>query len=668
MVRENEPSRHYSQAVSPLAKSSFERQYISEIAISQDWESNTHSVDQKPQLQTFSACLKPWLFEIVSLVICGGIIIASVVLLSKYNGQPLPEWPQGITLNTVLSLFATALKALLLMAVAEGIGQLKWVDFLTPQKLSHLGRFDDSSRGIWGCMRILWFMGFKHVVVLGAIITLVSTVIGPFTQQSINYRYCQQPVDSATSSAMVSRARYLAPYVAGQLEDTDLTPLSFRGSAIEGFISPNRENNAVAFNCPSGNCTYPVHSSLAMCSSCRNAVYQLQHQCGNGTCNSLFPGGIAVGNTESVPGIEYILMSADTGFPEIDTPSIPPVATVGVTYYTTSPCTEDWVHNGTRHNDTDCISASTAYGDDKIQQIKSRLLLNSSLTWPNIGASICKIDWCVQNFEPVVSNGTFTETTSVSSVQIQRIPTTTDSGDFVFVPEPCFLNGTSHSLDQITINRTDNPSYVTLAQNRAVLSDCVYRIDETFRSATVQYFASGNLFGSWEISVLNGTAELGSMGDARFINETTPVFNPIWLQPLFSAGNANLATINQTIATLSQTLTTYLRSHGNNSDNAVGTVYTNKSCVHIAWAWLALPAAVTFFTCIFLAIVVLQSRHLGAACAWKSSPFALALQDLNQEAKDQIGIGLSDNTVFEKTANMRILLVQDGENVRLKQD
>lgn len=56
-----------------------------------------------------------WLVEIASLVMSLVALAAIVIILRRYDGQPLPNWPFRITLNTFLSLFATISKATLVL-------------------------------------------------------------------------------------------------------------------------------------------------------------------------------------------------------------------------------------------------------------------------------------------------------------------------------------------------------------------------------------------------------------------------------------------------------------------------------------------------------------------------------------------------------------------------
>jgi hypothetical protein len=62
----------------------------------------------------------------------------------------MPQWPSGISLNTVVAVFSAIMKAALIMPVAEGISQLKFLWFRRNRPLADLEDFDNASRGPWG--------------------------------------------------------------------------------------------------------------------------------------------------------------------------------------------------------------------------------------------------------------------------------------------------------------------------------------------------------------------------------------------------------------------------------------------------------------------------------------------------------------------------------------
>ncbi len=60
-----------------------------------------------------------WKWELLSLVGTTMALISIIIILNHYHGRPSPNWPYEITLNTLVSIFSTVLKALMMMAVAE---------------------------------------------------------------------------------------------------------------------------------------------------------------------------------------------------------------------------------------------------------------------------------------------------------------------------------------------------------------------------------------------------------------------------------------------------------------------------------------------------------------------------------------------------------------------
>lgn len=63
-----------------------------------------------------------WLLEIVALVFSVACFIAIIILLRIYDQKPSPDLSHGLTLNTIVSLLATASRSSLLFAVAAAIG------------------------------------------------------------------------------------------------------------------------------------------------------------------------------------------------------------------------------------------------------------------------------------------------------------------------------------------------------------------------------------------------------------------------------------------------------------------------------------------------------------------------------------------------------------------
>lgn len=128
-----------------------------------------------------------WGIELACSAIAALSLAAIVIVLESHRGQPMPEWRFGITINSLLSIFATIGQMSMMKPVAECISQLKWLWFIRKQKLSGLQIFDNASRGPIGSLILFGKLRGIHLVSLGAIITILSAGFVTFSQQVVTY-------------------------------------------------------------------------------------------------------------------------------------------------------------------------------------------------------------------------------------------------------------------------------------------------------------------------------------------------------------------------------------------------------------------------------------------------------------------------------------------------
>jgi hypothetical protein len=60
-----------------------------------------------------------WLTELLASLIALLAFAAIVITLATHNGRPLPNWPFGISINALVSIFAVILKGTMMVPVAE---------------------------------------------------------------------------------------------------------------------------------------------------------------------------------------------------------------------------------------------------------------------------------------------------------------------------------------------------------------------------------------------------------------------------------------------------------------------------------------------------------------------------------------------------------------------
>ena len=79
-----------------------------------------------------------------------------LILLVHFDGKPWFEWHR-VTLNAVVSVFATMSRVLLFVPISSGIGQLRWNWFSSRSRaLDDFEVFDAARRGAWGSAKLLW--------------------------------------------------------------------------------------------------------------------------------------------------------------------------------------------------------------------------------------------------------------------------------------------------------------------------------------------------------------------------------------------------------------------------------------------------------------------------------------------------------------------------------
>ncbi|KAL2006985.1 hypothetical protein VTN00DRAFT_8423 [Thermoascus crustaceus] len=231
-----------------------------------------------------------WLLEILSLVIGLLALVAIIVVLLEYNGQPLPDWPFGITMNSLISVFAKVLGIGLMMPIAEVISQAKWIWFTErPRRLADFEAFDSASRGSFGSLQFLLKTRGGILASAAAFLTILALAIDPFTQQIISYQSRLVAAGGATVPRSISYNSYSFGSI---LAIKDIT-LPMKAAIYNGIFNTDQSLFSISPDCPTGNCTWPTFSSLGVCSQCINSTDSIERKCtGSGmmkSCNMSLP-------------------------------------------------------------------------------------------------------------------------------------------------------------------------------------------------------------------------------------------------------------------------------------------------------------------------------------------------------------------------------------------
>ncbi|KAL3486788.1 hypothetical protein BJX62DRAFT_241663 [Aspergillus germanicus] len=95
-----------------------------------------------------------WEFGAALLSITGLALL--IGFLAKVHGTSYGSWQYTTSPNTVVAIITAITKAALLVPILTCLSQLKWNLYKRPAKLSHMQTLDQSSRGPWGSLILLW--------------------------------------------------------------------------------------------------------------------------------------------------------------------------------------------------------------------------------------------------------------------------------------------------------------------------------------------------------------------------------------------------------------------------------------------------------------------------------------------------------------------------------
>ncbi|KAI9931380.1 hypothetical protein ASPWEDRAFT_49798 [Aspergillus wentii DTO 134E9] len=363
------------------------------------------------QSQTTGFWGSHWTLEILSCLTAVAALVGIIAVLYVFDGQLVPDWPYGITLNALISLLTTAMKAAMAFHITEALSQLKWSWFNRGNKLSDLALLDSASRGAIGAGLVLFRFMPRHLVTFGCFIFVVAAAIAPFVQQVITTDL--RPVHAPElSTIQTCNTSLYTDYDEGAGPGMNILPLTSMGAVYTGiFQSQSPNSNAVTMDCPTGNCTFAPYQSLGVCSKCANITSHLEKNVSHSymtTYNYKLPNNFTF---ETSINMMY-LMNATTSAEliELDVQGLPLALNFTA------------------------ISAA-GYGVP-----------------PQVSATECALYFCVDTYNTTVNNGKFNEQL-LSSGTSGNYSAMSILGNVGMTPDTCYVNGTKHdNPDDCTYN------------------------------------------------------------------------------------------------------------------------------------------------------------------------------------------------------------------------
>ena len=579
------------------------------------------------------------------------MLVAVIFTLLPYQHQPLPSLPYHISINTLISVLITAMKASSLVVLAEGLGQLKWEYLKTPRPLQHLQDYDTASRGPWGCLKLLVALrGHGILTSIGAVISILIIAVDPFGQQLVGYYSCNVPLTNGTVATIPRSSIYnelgLSRYRAGNGPSGSPTTAQ-RNAVVNGFFAP--DSVKIVPDCNTGNCTYSdTYATIGFCAKCEDATKELQSHLVSIPVSSFWTSHYF--NTSLPSGLTASIDTDTIASTSMSDPNMT-VFTMATTAeisgdITSSPHVKVEMILGNSSNGSPGWWAERFGGYNTPNSSCVHFWQRNAWGCQGEGAARCSITPCVKTLRASVESGVLKET-AIEEYTDWFLGMAENSAyvQFVMADLSCVNKTTRQTLHALGFNVSDSrfmPYSVSIGydgkltelssvgnwslsqeQLSLIPRQCIYQIDYYMLSSlleflesylTVQvgigdngYLSSGNLqalaiLNDTYISIDSVTKTFNGVADALSIRAREWNFNGSRSSDGSAIGSAD--------------------GVGVYNVPAKGTIQVTETCIVIRWPWIVYPATMVLLTVLFfIALLVTTELHEedGFARGWKNS-------------------------------------------------
>ncbi|KAJ9604954.1 hypothetical protein H2200_010343 [Cladophialophora chaetospira] len=623
---------------------------------------------------------RSWWLEILAGIAVALTFSGLVAALHSYQNHPLPEWPLGFSFNTALSVFGVVFKVPLLFIAAEGISQLKWHWFSSRRPLSELSIYDAASRGPLGSVRLLWTARWRNITAfLGSLITVVAIGVDPFTQAIVSYHDCRVETNGSTSS--IGRLNSFFTQGTGYSMPPSVRVAIDSSLADATTILPN-------YTCSTDACTLDTYHSIGMCSRCTEVTDQIHTSCVAGQAGTGYGKGCNYTLSEPFPTFD-----ANTTASFISGPVLSRDDSRDFEYANWQVFAVQKYHNTI--GDSGVMLEAGAKGTT--DHVAATIDLVSAL--PILGCR-CFLYYCVRTYTATIDSGILQETLQSTSsnwstyaaetpvLGTVRVDCLTSAVQSRLLSDGCISSVTKWMAWNGTyLKGTESQEHISDSSNLAIPVGCVYQaqlLDDILGPSSIEHFSdslSGTLIGSGSNTTI----------------QTDPASSSILLG-LWNNGSISMDSINGAFANFSAVVSNYLRTLDNVAiprnithllpsyvnepvplnpvpgvqadwnQPVLGEAFTNKTCIHVRWPWLALPAALMTGILVFLVALISQTARDGGHEVWKSSQDALLWHGLDGPAQHEGASLVTNKDMHERAKELMVRLAKTGKGWKLVQD
>ncbi|KAL8924374.1 MAG: hypothetical protein Q9172_002721 [Xanthocarpia lactea] len=562
------------------------------------------------------------------------------------------------------------MKTTVLYCAAEVISQSKWIWFYRrPQRLSDVELYDQASRGPWGALSMLWRVRWKFVFTfdqvkrrlifvrdlssLAALVVLYSLAIDPFAQQLTHFRPERAVVDSEASipiQSLFGGDDYL-------FDVKSAVKSAFVGSSIPETVS----------HCPSGNCSWTLYQSLAVCHQCVDISDQIHIM---DTCFYQKTAGCAA-YLKSGLTIELGDISNSSDATRMKTNSTGPLLKIDDVSPSLLKFTKLYHDPAGLSIKPECFYREQSFIAQCLEDIRSTLT-----------ATECSLYWCINYYSATQESGVLKE--SIIDSWWSHSGTDLVSVRAPLVEDGPLVNLGFHiqllpSKDELNISDNgknfghDDSDHAQRHQRPAKYDPCYVdpRTNDNLAQWLVRFFnkeitsmnasrVNSQDYETDDVAIILSGQNKWPSGGRSGLPQPDPVFD------IFS--NVALG-LTQLIRRDRQSLPrgwgpdNYLVEVGGERHTlnfaAIGTAIEDRTVVQVRWGWLCFPVGLVFMTCgLTIATKIRSSRqHIPV---WGSSITALMIRGPYSYTKDTSSLLLSADQMHKKAKSTKVTLERDA--------
>ncbi|KAJ8116651.1 hypothetical protein OPT61_g1971 [Boeremia exigua] len=609
-------------------------------------QSGSPQISQRPQVQRSSGVWgKSWTAETGSYIISILALAGLTATLLVHQDKPLPQWPQLVTINSIISLFSLLMRACVGVVLAEGISQCKWNWYRKAKKLDHIERLDSASRGSWGSFTLLYhFRPNKayYIAALGAMTMILASLTGFFSQQIVQFHSCLE-IDTAAATD-ISRTNAYARTGGSAMSNVAVEYAPMLAAINVGVLQPAGDlTSTLSSGCSTGNCTFSdtgtaSFSTLAIshvCEDITSHIHVVNQTSDNTTAATSTYLGLSYGENKTVEWDKesggYVVKSW------VDDSSSSTSSDLTTLYFLFRSVGSSLTGGNTDWKVTNCSLFPTVNTyESSIKDARLQEDLIDSVPLRGID----------EQFEhPPVDDVDFTDL-----LFMWRYKMTTDFAVRNGIQEECEGSDSPRSGLVKFLKSSDEPTYVNSTGHTNPSAGwkwwyypqkCVWAFHK-YPAATI----AESLKEIFDLQDVTQGRRGGAMGSAH-------------LRVLFQDGNMTHNSVDTQIKDLATSMTTVVRTAGGNGtqpyipDNVQGLVWVNTTCVSIRWPWIAFPAIMIGLTGLFLALVAFENRGIESDRLWKSSFLAALFCEVEIDPHER-PVGKADMKSVAKSTSVSL--------------